>query len=530
MSSKAIVLCAMLGLGLFAIAGPAFPQSGTETHASKSPCDAVMLLDNSRSMTTNDPQYRIKEIVSRFVERLPQGSRAEVVVFGDDVQVALPLTDGGGQGLKQSITESLKKVTYGSAYTNIPAALELGFSDLKNDRREDAARFIVLLTDGKVDTGKPTEDSQRTQWMLGSLSKQIKDQGIRIFSIALGENSDFMLLQTLSASTDGDYFRVYNEEGTQAAFDGIMRGILPREVAIAPPPLPKTKEEPAQETNPPIVPASEQPKQAEKSTPPAKPIVEEVKPGEGPTPPVEPTVEAVKPAEEPKPAVGSQEEKGIREEEPAPQVEPTGPVSREQAEQESPPSLLAKVKQAISTPALRATLIGAGLIVLLLLVVLLLRGHSKSASQGALTDEKNEIRDEQAALLDINNLTDKSSHFLLKKVTTIGRSPDQDIVILEENDPHTVTGRHHAAIEYENRMFYLVDRGSRNGVFVKNERIAPMVRVPLKEGTEFYLGDPQEGVVLRFKWGKQSMVQTTGDYSANVPRQGEPETKPFTQN
>ena len=61
---------------------------------------------------------------------------------------------------------------------------------------------------------------------------------------------------------------------------------------------------------------------------------------------------------------------------------------------------------------------------------------------------------------------EQSSHELTKLVMTIGRNPDNDIVI----NNRTISGRH-ATLSYEGGFFYITDNNSTNGVFVNDIRI-----------------------------------------------------------
>ena len=53
-----------------------------------------------------------------------------------------------------------------------------------------------------------------------------------------------------------------------------------------------------------------------------------------------------------------------------------------------------------------------------------------------------------------------------KRLTTIGRAIDNDVIL---RDPEV--SRHHAAIEYKDGVFEIVDQNSTNGTFVNGERV-----------------------------------------------------------
>lgn len=71
---------------------------------------------------------------------------------------------------------------------------------------------------------------------------------------------------------------------------------------------------------------------------------------------------------------------------------------------------------------------------------------------------------------------------ITKQQTIIGREPGVDIQI---NQP--TVSRIHARIVYENGAFYLVDAGSTNGTFIKNEKLEPREKYRLYGGEEIFL-------------------------------------------
>lgn len=78
------------------------------------------------------------------------------------------------------------------------------------------------------------------------------------------------------------------------------------------------------------------------------------------------------------------------------------------------------------------------------------------------------------------------TYLIRKRVTTIGRALDNDIV-LEALD----VSRHHARIEYVDGRFEVIDRGSTNGTLVNGMRVE---RAPLRNGDRVVFGT----VVLEF--------------------------------
>lgn len=78
---------------------------------------------------------------------------------------------------------------------------------------------------------------------------------------------------------------------------------------------------------------------------------------------------------------------------------------------------------------------------------------------------------------DMNDLEPDLLYLLDKRKVTIGRGPENEIVLSQS----TVSNLH-ATIQYVNGYFQLKDNNSTNGTFLKNNRLAPNQSVLLKHG------------------------------------------------
>lgn len=179
--------------------------------------DVVLVLDNSGSMKKNDPQFLTKHAVTEFINNLDESTRAAIIIFDQDVHLAVPLTDISSTS-RQGLLDSLSQINYKGLYTNSPAAIESAIYDLKNNGREEARKVIVFMTDGIVDTGNADRDLEKTKWLKEDLAADAADAGIRIFGIAFTENADFELIQSLAQKTEGEYYRALLADDLQNVF------------------------------------------------------------------------------------------------------------------------------------------------------------------------------------------------------------------------------------------------------------------------------------------------------------------------
>lgn len=77
-----------------------------------------------------------------------------------------------------------------------------------------------------IDTGDAKKDIELGKWLKEVLTKDAKDAGIRIFSIAFSEDADFELIQTIAVKTGGGYYRAIRKEDLQNVFSNIQQVIL----------------------------------------------------------------------------------------------------------------------------------------------------------------------------------------------------------------------------------------------------------------------------------------------------------------
>ncbi len=261
---KAIVLF-LLGVAAtfaFAPCGSAMEKSAAAVQIQDPTMDLVFVIDNSGSMRKNDPKFITPEVVSTFVEQLPENAQVGMVLFDQKARLLTPMTPLAYPRDRQQVIDSLRKIDYKGLFTNTPIGIERALYELKTNGREESQRGIIFITDGIVDTGDPAKDRELTQWLKDDVTAKCKQEGIRIFGIALTEQADFSLIQALAARTNGEYFRTF--------VAGEISGVLKQIQALMKPPEPEQLPELAPLPLLPV-PAEEEPKKAEQAMEPVSP-------------------------------------------------------------------------------------------------------------------------------------------------------------------------------------------------------------------------------------------------------------------
>jgi von Willebrand factor type A domain/FHA domain len=170
--------------------------------------DVVLVLDNSGSMRTNDPARLAGKAVMDFINVQSADTHVSIIEFATNPAVLMPLTplDSGAKSQAQTAVD---KLDYRGQWTDTGAALERALYELDTHGRQNASKFIVLMTDGYVDVGNASRDSDKIHWIVQSLIPDAVSKQVRIFGIAFTDQADYELLQQLAQKTGAGYYRAY---------------------------------------------------------------------------------------------------------------------------------------------------------------------------------------------------------------------------------------------------------------------------------------------------------------------------------
>ncbi|HEX2667666.1 MAG TPA: VWA domain-containing protein [Gammaproteobacteria bacterium] len=182
--------------------------------------DVVLVLDNSGSMRANDPNRLAGQAVTSFVGGLKGDVRLSIIQFANSPKVLMPLTPLD-EGTRIQAQAAVQQLDYRGQWTDTGAALERALYELDSHGRADSLRCIVLMTDGYVDVGNASRDSDKIHWIVQSLIPEAISKRVRIFGVAFTDQADYELLQQLAQKTGAGYYRAYQA----GDLDGIYRQI-----------------------------------------------------------------------------------------------------------------------------------------------------------------------------------------------------------------------------------------------------------------------------------------------------------------
>lgn len=484
--------------------------------ASADPKDVVLVLDNSGSMKKNDPEFLTAVAVRKFLYGLSGDNRVAILLFDQDVRLVMPLTPLN-DSTRAEFLLGIDQVNYKGLFTDSPAAIERAIYELRVNGRPEANKSIVFMTDGIVDTGNEAMDAEKSSWLRNDLASHAAEQSIRIFAIAFTDNADFLLIQSLSTRTSGEYFRAYTPSDIEGVFrqvidelgetqTRVIAGGTPALGLPEPAPLPALELPEAPPLSSTLLTEPELAEPAELAEPSMLPEIESPQTLTLPTLPEVGTDDLTSTASEVEDEISATD----GEETPASRAEAPVPPDATEFEEEGKQEVTIATSE--EAPAAKtalflplSALVIAAVVVLFLLATIVALVRRKSVDSAAPAD-----RIPKAFLNDLGGSTEKPSYELCESLTVIGRINGSDadrigyVVI-----PEPTIGRRHALIEFRDHCFWVVDQNSINGTFVNNQRIENEAR--LKHGDRIRFHDHEfEFLMLdMFETDRTMMSQTT---------------------
>jgi hypothetical protein len=164
--------------------------------------DLRLLIDISGSMKQSDPENLRAPALDLIVRLLPEGAKAGVWTFGENVTTLVEHRVIDEQW-RQQAQQAVANIDNSGQRTNIPAALNSVTYDLGR-MDGDYRTSIVLLTDGKVDVSEsPLANANAAKTLLAKLAPELGSTGIAVHTIALSQEADWEFLRSLAAQTSG---------------------------------------------------------------------------------------------------------------------------------------------------------------------------------------------------------------------------------------------------------------------------------------------------------------------------------------
>jgi Ca-activated chloride channel family protein len=170
-------------------------------HQAKKKATVILLLDTSGSMEGDKIKNAVEGAIT-FINQMDPADEVYVVTFASAV-TELPFSGPVGQ-ISEQLGSSVRGL-FAEGATALHAAVVYAVGRAEQLRAEEETSGerrlygIVLLSDGKNETdGGPTEND-----MLSRLPSGTEASGVKIYTIAYGDDADMKVLTTLANRTNG---------------------------------------------------------------------------------------------------------------------------------------------------------------------------------------------------------------------------------------------------------------------------------------------------------------------------------------
>lgn len=165
--------------------------------------DVVVVVDSSGSMKKSDPQTLRIPAAKLFFSLLGAEDSSALISFSTDAKTLLDLTPLTSDAARSKLLLAADHITSNGMYTNLHAALTRAHELLAKRPGSDKPRYIVLMSDGKMDSGDTQRDAALTASLRDELLPALKKDGIQVHTIAFTNSSDAELLRMIARDTAG---------------------------------------------------------------------------------------------------------------------------------------------------------------------------------------------------------------------------------------------------------------------------------------------------------------------------------------
>lgn len=180
-------------------------QDAWENDDTYTSAEVVLVIDDSGSMSWNDPSNERLSVAANLINGLPEGSKMGIVQFTSYYSVLAPITDD-----KNAALSALNEF-YSSGGTSMYSAVQGSLGMFGND--EDVLRAMIVLSDGDTDD----------DYLHSSVVSTANAESVKIYTVGLGYTSNN--LQSLASETGGVFYYATNASGLEEIYNQIGKGI-----------------------------------------------------------------------------------------------------------------------------------------------------------------------------------------------------------------------------------------------------------------------------------------------------------------
>lgn len=186
-------------------------DSGIDAEAYKAePISLIALVDRSGSMS-GEPIARVKEGLHAVIDRLGEGDRMGIVIYGTTSLIHQPVIEVAGN--KEALHRAVDGIEINGS-TSMEAGMRLGYTAAMAERASSRGKTrMMLFTDENPNTDNTSPEGFMTQAIEGSRN------GVGLTTIGVGAHFDAALATKVSSVRGGNLFFVPREGSASELFD-----------------------------------------------------------------------------------------------------------------------------------------------------------------------------------------------------------------------------------------------------------------------------------------------------------------------
>lgn len=180
------------------------------------PLNLAVVLDRSGSMGGQKLRHA-KQAAEAIVDGLGGRDRLSLITYNAGASVAYPAT-AMENGSKRRVKRRIRHIR-DSGGTNIGAALDKAFRQLRSSQDEESVNRMILLSDGKPTVGQSDTDR------LAERAETILKQGVSVTSMGVGLDYNEDLMTAMANVGGGNYYFIDSPEKVVSMFEKELAGL-----------------------------------------------------------------------------------------------------------------------------------------------------------------------------------------------------------------------------------------------------------------------------------------------------------------
>src|SRR6056297_2033004 len=178
-------------------------QSGSFEDGEHAPAYLSLIIDSSGSMENSLAE--VLEAAGKLITQFDYQDRAEIIDFDSKVIARRSFTDN-----KDEMQAALQEIEVGGG-TALYDAIAAAFDHLKP---KQGMKTVLVLSDG--------EDENSTSYDFEALKQRLGSEGVRVFTVALGEGVDSATMTEIAELSAGSFYHAETADDVEGIYENVI--------------------------------------------------------------------------------------------------------------------------------------------------------------------------------------------------------------------------------------------------------------------------------------------------------------------